>query len=164
MFRYIALNPVTAGLCAAPSAWAWSAHGALAGVRQPSSWLAVDEARSWFKGPSSVDGIRAYRDFVESPYVLQAPTEGVVIGDAEFRRGVLPEVRPDSEFSERDWGDGRPGLGELLRDGGTGASIAVAYRKHGYTMASIAKAIGCHVCTVSRRLRAHEGEMRECKT
>jgi putative transposase len=164
VFRYLALNPVTAGLCAAPSAWAWGAHGALAGERQASSWLAVDEARSWFTGPGSVDGIRAYRDFVESPSVLHAPTEGVVLGDAEFRREVLPDVRPDSEFPERDWGDGRPSLDELLGDGGTGASIAVAYRKHGYTMASIADAVGCHVCTVSRRLHAYEGGMRECKT
>jgi putative transposase len=164
VFRYIALNPVVAGLCARPSSWRWSAHADLAGERPPSSWLAVEEARGWFKSQRSLDGIRAYRDFVEAPSPLERPTEGVVIGDAEFRRQVLPDVRPGDEFPERDWGDGRPTLEQLLGDGGTGGAIAVAYRQHGYTMASIAKAIGRHVCTVSRRLRAYEDEMRECKT
>src|SRR3954454_8030369 len=29
--RYLALNPVAAGLCAAPEEWPWSAHNAIAG-------------------------------------------------------------------------------------------------------------------------------------
>jgi putative transposase len=164
VFRYIALNPVAAGLCDDALSWAWSAHAALAGERQPSSWLAVDEARAWFTSPRSIDGVRGYRDFVSSPVAMPPQSEGIVIGDLDFRRQVLPDVRPGPEFPERDWGDGRPGLDQLLKDGGTGRSIAIAYRKHGYTMASLARAMGCHVCTVSRRLRAYEQKMRECKT
>ena len=164
VFRYIALNPVTSGLCDSPSSWVWSAHAALAGERASPAWLAHEEARGWFKGPLSPEGIGAYREFVEFPGMPEAQREGVVIGDPEFRRRVLPDVRPGPEFPERDWGDGRPALDQLLGDGGSGSSIAIAYRKHGYTMASIAKAIGCHVCTVSRRLRAYEEQMLECKT
>lgn len=164
VFRYIALNPVTANLCAAPSAWAWSGHAALAGQRQAYRWHAVEEARAWFKSPQSIDGVSGYREFVAAPSEIEVANEGVVVGDAEFRRQVLPDVRPGSEFPERDWGDGRPDLDELLQDGGTGRSIAVAYRKHGYTLVSVASAIGVHVSTVSRRLRSYESVVLESKT
>jgi REP element-mobilizing transposase RayT len=33
--RYVALNPVRAGLCSHPAQWPWSAHGALVGVDPP---------------------------------------------------------------------------------------------------------------------------------
>ncbi len=164
VFRYVALNPVSARLCESPSAWLWSAHSALAGERSAPGWLAVDEARSWFATPGAIDGAAAYRGFVAGVPDGSMPTQGVVVGDDAFRRRHLPDRRPGSEFAERDWGDGRPDIIELLGDGGSGESIAAAYRTYGYTMASIAAAIGCHVCTVSRRLRAYEDEMRECKT
>lgn len=47
-FRYVAWNPVKAGLCATPADWAWSAHGALAGSAPPHRLLALDSALSFF--------------------------------------------------------------------------------------------------------------------
>jgi putative transposase len=149
-FRYIALNPVAAGLCESPSSWRWGAHPALAGERAAPEWLAVDEARGWFTGA------RGYREFVIEPSNPFALPVGVVTGDDDFRRRHLPDRRPGSEFAEHDWGEGRPALGELLQDGGSGRSIATAYRIHGYTMQTIASLLGRHVGTVSRRLRAYE--------
>ena len=40
--RYVARNPVAAGLCKRPSDWPWSAHAALLGVVPPPEFLAVD--------------------------------------------------------------------------------------------------------------------------
>ena len=151
-FRYIALNPVAAGLCESPSSWRWGAHPALAGERAAPEWLAVDEARGWFAGATG------YREFVIEPANPFPLPVGVVTGDDDFRRRHLPDRRPGSEFAEHDWGKGRPALGELLQDGGSGRSIATAYRVHGYTMQTIASVLGRHVCTVSRRLRAYERE------
>ena len=37
--RYIALNPVAAGLCAAPSDWKWSSYAALVGIERPRQLL-----------------------------------------------------------------------------------------------------------------------------
>jgi putative transposase len=156
VFRYIALNPVTAGLCASPSSWPWSAHAALARERSAPRWLAANEARAFFDDSVFPEAAEGYRAFVSESSEADRSPDGVVFGDDEFRRRHLPDVRPGSEFAERDWGDGRPDLDHLLRDGGSGESIALAYCKHGYTMASIAAALGCHVCTVSRRLRAYE--------
>jgi len=163
VFRYIALNPVRAGLCTEPSAWAWSAHAAIAGCDEQARFLDVQEARKWFATPHDVDGALAYCEFVGSYKQLPADADGVAIGDAEFLRSVLPSTSPGAEFRKRDWSPGRPPLSELLRDDDLRESIAVAYRVHGYTLASIAEALGCHVSTVSRRLRAHEDAMLECK-
>ena len=42
--RYIALNPVRAGLCATASEWRWSSHNALTGTAPAPACLSVD----WF--------------------------------------------------------------------------------------------------------------------
>ena len=42
--RYIARNPVEAGLCAAEHEWPWSSHGMLAAGRAP-AWLDAQRAK-----------------------------------------------------------------------------------------------------------------------
>jgi putative transposase len=37
--RYIARNPVSAGLCAEPADWPWSSHAALSGLKPAPAWL-----------------------------------------------------------------------------------------------------------------------------
>jgi REP element-mobilizing transposase RayT len=46
--RYLALNPVEAGLCRRPGAWAWSSYPAVAGFTRPRSFLAVDRVLGLF--------------------------------------------------------------------------------------------------------------------
>jgi putative transposase len=162
VFRYIALNPVGAGLCESPSQWYWSAHRAIAGEAS-SSFLAVGKARSWFASLVGGDGATAYRDFVANANDDEDGDERVAIGDADYLRAVLPATSPGPEFRKRDWGAGRPTLATLLADGPDPVSIARAYRLHGYTLSDIAALLGCHVSTVSRRIKAHERDMLECK-
>jgi putative transposase len=49
-FRYIAANPVRAGLCERPADWRWSSYRATAGIdgHHP-PWLRVDFARALFE-------------------------------------------------------------------------------------------------------------------
>jgi putative transposase len=162
VFRYIALNPVRAGLCADPGEWRWSAHAAIVGAVAHPRFLAVEEARAWFASAVDVDGSMAYRSFVAEPAPTVGDHDQVAVGDAEFLRSVLPSASPGPEFRKRDWSAGRPPLEELLLDD-SGACIARAYRAHGYTLSSIASALGCHVSTASRRLREHEAALLDCK-
>jgi putative transposase len=40
--RYLALNPVRAGLCSGPAGWPWSSYAALAGLRTAEPFLRID--------------------------------------------------------------------------------------------------------------------------
>jgi len=61
--RYMALNPVKAGLAVDPVGWKWSSYGALAGNRSNAGFLDVDLVRSFFASPGN-DGNDGYRAFI----------------------------------------------------------------------------------------------------
>jgi hypothetical protein len=60
--RYIALNPVRAGLCADANSWTWGAHRALAGAAPP-DFVAVADTLGYFAAWGG-DGHQRYVDFV----------------------------------------------------------------------------------------------------
>jgi putative transposase len=61
--RYVILNPVRAGMCAAPEQWPWSSYAAMMGSALAPSWLAVEVLLSQF-GSSREEARRRYRAFV----------------------------------------------------------------------------------------------------
>jgi REP element-mobilizing transposase RayT len=63
-FRYIARNPVDAGMCAVPSGWRWSAHRALLGLSEPPSFLDLAGAHDLL-GANGADPRLAYLQLVE---------------------------------------------------------------------------------------------------
>lgn len=48
LIRYIAMNPVRAGLCARPEAWPWSSYRAVAGIAPPPSFLDLELVRDYW--------------------------------------------------------------------------------------------------------------------
>jgi putative transposase len=62
--RYLALNPVKAGLCEQPSAWFWSSYGAVAGQRTAEPFLSEERALARF-GRTREAAVRRLRAFVE---------------------------------------------------------------------------------------------------
>jgi putative transposase len=62
--RYIALNPVRAGLVRDPEEWPWSSLGAVLGRRQPLGFLDVDAALTDF-GAHKATALRLLRRFVQ---------------------------------------------------------------------------------------------------
>lgn len=62
LIRYIARNPVEAGMCRTPEEWPWSSHGAALGLRRAPSFL----TSSWVLGLFGEDVVvarRRLRDF-----------------------------------------------------------------------------------------------------
>ena len=60
--RYIARNPVEAGLCDEPDVWAWGSHAATLGASGP-PWLDTPRLLGFF-GAVGGDARRRYQDFV----------------------------------------------------------------------------------------------------
>ncbi len=63
--RYIALNPVRAGLAPRPELWRWSSHGATAGVCARQEWIHEDGVLALF-GPDPAMARLRYVKFVTS--------------------------------------------------------------------------------------------------
>ena len=63
VLRYIALNPVVAGLCEKPEQWLWSSYGATIGMRTPPAFLDAERVVSWFGRPPAA--WRRIRELVE---------------------------------------------------------------------------------------------------
>ena len=124
LLRYVARNPVRAGLCEHPEHWPWSSHGAL--LRgEPHQLVAVDRvaARLDFTGASCNSYTRLF--------------------DPD---GPLGEVDPDLS----PW-DLRPALAELFAGADEAVGLRAA-RREGYGLAEIATHLGVSESTVSRRL------------
>lgn len=95
--RYIARNPVEAGMCRSPADWRWSAHAALAGVIEPSAGVDVTAALE-FLGPNLGAARIAYqqlvarsdRDLVREGLASAVDDFGVPASDLAEHLGVHP--------------------------------------------------------------------------
>jgi REP-associated tyrosine transposase len=63
-FKYVALNPVEAGLVQAPADWPWSTYAGTVGLAAPHTFVADDRVLSALN-TTSARAIRALRAFVE---------------------------------------------------------------------------------------------------
>jgi REP element-mobilizing transposase RayT len=70
--RYIALNPVRAGLCEDPADWPWSSYSALAGLVEPPTFLTLDLVHAMCGGAAG------FRSFVADGAERQRPGRDVV--------------------------------------------------------------------------------------
>lgn len=73
LLRYIALNPVRAGLVASAEDWRWSSYRATAGLVAAPEWLDTSTVRKRFHGTSDAERIQAFRDFVSAGIGLHSP-------------------------------------------------------------------------------------------
>ena len=75
--RYIALNPVRAGICPAPEDWPWSSHRAAAGLEFPIGYLELSRLLTLFD-TRPADASAAYRRLVDSgrDFVSDTAVEG----------------------------------------------------------------------------------------
>jgi putative transposase len=63
--RYIALNPVRAGLCRRPEEWPWSSYGATVGLKIPAKFLNPDALVGYFAHDRE-SGRRRFAEYVEA--------------------------------------------------------------------------------------------------
>lgn len=125
--RYVALNPIEAGLVAHPARWPWSSYAALSGL-VPSPWFLATDVVLGHLSSDRAAARQVARKFVEGPTV---DTEVTPLDVDVFRRTPLAEV-----------------LGE--RASATTMRLAISL---GHGQADIARHLGVSQATVSRRVR-----------
>jgi putative transposase len=153
--RYVVLNPVRAGICDHPEEWPWSSYRATAGLSPVPSFLTVGAILGEL-GDTLPSAQAAYREFVAAG-IDDALAERVrgerLVGEGFLRErfGIEPPV---PEIPRAHIEPERPHLDEIFSD--NEFPIAIAYRRHRYSLREIAAYLGCHYSTVSRRLRDEE--------
>lgn len=93
--RYIALNPVRAGICAVPEDWRWSSHRAVAQLAAAPRFLACGETRAWFGGG------KAYEEFVRDDPPITDPEAAALARILAPRRGEDIRRAYDAGYSIR---------------------------------------------------------------
>jgi putative transposase len=152
--RYIARNPVRAGMCNRPEEWRWSSYAATIGEEPAPAWLATN----WLVeqlGGTREQARQRLRAYVESEAIDPSPVvRGVFLGSDEFILERTTGLERQAEIPRKHWQPIRPSLSVLFAT--HDEPVAAAYRDWGYTLLEIAAHLGCHYSTVSRRLRRSE--------
>lgn len=150
--RYIALNPVTAGVVDRPERYRWSSYRATAGLESAPAFLTTEWILSQF-ATGRPEGQAAFRAFVAAA-ADELVVAGERVGTDEFlgmelgQPETLPEV-PRAQLQPR-----RRPLPDILAT--EPAPILSAYHEHGYRLHEIAAHLGRHYSTISRALRREE--------
>ena len=164
--RYVELNPVRAGMVAAPGDWPWSSYAALTGQAPCPPWLDQQAVWGYLRGKAAcTDALvqkagRAYADLVvagkdvalwkdhlrqqmylgDEAFVLrmQALASDRAVSDKE-----IPKVQRASPKTLQDW---------LEQSSSRDEAILAAHRHSQMSMSDIARALGLSVSRVSRIL------------
>jgi len=156
--RYIVLNPVRAGLCAAPDGWPWSSHQALLGSPDPlMSRLETFRMLHLF-GPTPEIARAKYREYVlagmGAPLEISAGPNRSILGDEPFVQAAAPHLPgPAAEVCRADR------LVRTLEDherasASRDEAIRSAYASGAYSLKQIGQHFGLHYSTVSHIAKA----------
>jgi REP element-mobilizing transposase RayT len=160
--RYVARNPVRAGLVADPAEWMWSSYRATADRRVPRRWLALDEVWAAFHDDRET-ARRAFVDYCGHADVTEddtAPTGPLVFGSAACAAGLSDGLTPHRRHREFVYAErfaDRPPLCDLFAGDESQQrrqrAIRRAFDDHGYTLREIADFLGVAPTTVWRHAR-----------
>jgi len=164
--RYVAMNPVVAGLVANPEDWPWSSYRATAGLSELRPFLHLNWLEWVFNCASRTGAQALYRSFVRLPDPESCANGADVLGSMEFESSVRQHVGTSMAHIAlpRTYRSmARPTLSELFRDAGFSRTqrnslILRAHVVHGYRLSEIAQHLGLHPNSMSkvlRRLKEH---------
>lgn len=168
--RYIALNPVRAGLAVEAEEWAWGSYRVLIGMEKAPAWLETDWILGQF-GSSRRVAISGLRHYVDKGIGGEYPTEelhgGWILGHDRFMariQSLIQEKEQALEMPRKQRRVSHKGMDEIfLRDARRGVSrdesIYRSYVDHGYTMKEIADYLDMHYVSVSRAIKSIENKL-----
>ena len=155
--RYIVLNPARVKGGGEHAAWKWSSYRATAGQAKVPEVLSVDWVLGQF-GKQRRTAQKRYREFVRDG-LAKRPWEDlkgqIYLGSEEFIERHSAADKNLKEIPRAQLRAAKPSLDRIFAKSKE-AGIAQAYREHGYRLHEIAKYLGVHYSTVSRRLKQLE--------
>ena len=171
--RYVELNPVRAGMVAAPGDWAWSSYRAHVGLAAAPHWLDVDGLHGHLLGrpvTSSADRRRAAARYAElvaggtgEPLWADHLQQQIYLGDAQFIARMQQQVASTAVIARQPREVPRAQratpltLPDCLRQfQPRGEALRIAYARCGITMSQMAAELGLSVSRVSRLIAAAE--------
>lgn len=166
LIRYIALNPLRAGLVTLPDDWRWSSHHFVATDQPTPAWLNTEALLRHFTSDRA-DALVAYRAFIRCGIGRHSPLLQVrhryLLGDATFRARFRPATaQPTSApLSLAHRTVTTPSLHAYsTRYAARDEAIAMAHRSTAYTLEEIGRHFGISRKTVGRAVRAFNGRLK----
>jgi putative transposase len=153
--RYIALNPVRAGLVSSPEDWPWSSYSATAGIKPQESSLDTDWLLGYFS-LSKPQARKRYSSFVKEGFFVENPLKdargGLILGRRNFIERVheLIEAQDTDEAARREKYAARPSLAEIFKNTERNEGIHDAVYRWGYTLKDVGNHVGLHYSRVSK--------------
>jgi putative transposase len=155
--RYIVLNPVRVKSRTKLGGWKWSSYRATAGLVSVPEFLSTDWLLGQF-GKRRRVAQKRYREFVRDGTANRPWDElkgQIYLGSEEFIERHSAEDKDLKEIPRAQLKAIKPSLDRIFARSKE-AGIAQAYREYGYRLHEIAKHLGVHYATVSRRLKQLE--------
>jgi putative transposase len=121
VLRYVALNPVRAGIVERPEDWSWSSYRQIIGLDKPAPWLAVADVLENFSGPG-VDSRQEYFEFVNDGIGSDSPWKDLVgqiyLGTPQWIEELgarINTIRRSDEHPRAQLSPGRPSIGDIIK-------------------------------------------------
>ncbi len=153
--RYIALNPIRAGLVRSPEDWVWSSYGATTGVKPQESFLHTDWLLDLFSA-SKGQARERYASFVKEGSGIESPLKeakgGLIVGRGEFIEKIrtMINVSEMGEAVRMEKYAARPSLAEIFDGTERDEGIYDAVRHWGYGLKDVGDHVGLHYSRVSK--------------
>lgn len=159
--KYVAMNPVAAGLVTKPEDWPWSSYRATAGLTEARPFLHLDWMEWVFECQRRDTAQSRYRAFIGSTDAGAEAVDADVLGSPDFESSVRKHVGESmANFAlPRAYRSlAQPPLEELFKDVGFSrdkrdSTIRRAHVVHGYQLSEIARYLGMHPNSMSKVLR-----------
>ena len=165
--RYIAMNPVAAGLVKRPENWPWSSYRAIAGLGEAAPFLSVDPIWNALGCADPEAGRALYIAHVKQGDTPEELQNALLFGSDLLKRRARPLLEPhrdEREFLYQDRFAARPPLDSLFLDvdrPSLAEAARTAFHVHGYTLKDISELVGrspSTICKWIHRIEAEQGK------
>jgi putative transposase len=159
VLRYLALNPVRAGVTEKPEDWPWSSYRFALGLEEAPEFLCLSDVWAAFGTSDCSLGRTRLADFVAAGF-QDTFSNPLLHGSTRLSERVADDLKPHQptrDYVQAARFAARPPLGSLFEECSDREALEkaahVAFQQHAYTLAGIASVVNRDPSVVSRWIR-----------